>query len=153
MIFNKLKNSVINSITVLFKEPALIIGLFFILSSISLKLTLYTVILIPVAGGAIAYIAKHLKIKAAFSQTALGNINNIDTRTINVGDDENISDVTFLFASNRTLGSVDLWVFEDNEIRQKLKIILGKFHQNRHLEVNQISSYTVYVLALMQSMD
>tara|TARA_B100000242_G_scaffold12298_1_gene7777 strand:- start:4506 stop:5630 length:1125 start_codon:yes stop_codon:yes gene_type:complete len=55
------------------------------------------------------------------SYTNLGNINNIDTRTINVGDDENISDVTFLFASNRTLGSVDLWVFEDNEIRQKLK--------------------------------
>ena len=53
--------------------------------------------------------------------TNLGNINNIDTRTINVGDDENVSDVTFLFASNRTLGSVDLWVFEDNEIRQKLE--------------------------------
>ena len=53
--------------------------------------------------------------------TNLGNINNIDTRTINVGDDENISDFTFLFASNRTLGSVDLWVFEDNEIRQKLE--------------------------------
>ena len=55
------------------------------------------------------------------SYTNLGNINNIDTRTINVGDDENVSDVTFLFASNRTLGSVDLWVFEDNEIRQKLE--------------------------------
>ena len=55
------------------------------------------------------------------SYTNLGNINNIDTITINVGDDENISDFTFLFASNRTLGSVDLWVFEDNEIRQKLE--------------------------------
>ncbi len=55
------------------------------------------------------------------SYTNLGNINNIDTRTINVGDDENVSDFTFLFASNRTLGSLDLWVFEDNEIRQKLE--------------------------------
>jgi len=55
------------------------------------------------------------------SYTNLGNINNIDTRTINVGDDENVSDFTFLFASNRTLGSVDLWVFEDNEIIQKLE--------------------------------
>ena len=55
------------------------------------------------------------------SYTNLGNINNIDTRTINVGDDENVSDFTFLFASNRTLGSIDLWVFEDNEIRQKLE--------------------------------
>ena len=55
------------------------------------------------------------------SYTNLGNINNIDIRTINVGDDENVSDFTFLFASNRTLGSVDLWVFEDNETRQKLE--------------------------------
>ncbi len=55
------------------------------------------------------------------SYTNLGNINNIDTRTINVGDDENVSDFTFLFASNRTLGSVDLWVFEDNETREKLE--------------------------------
>jgi 3-phytase len=55
------------------------------------------------------------------SYTNLGNINNIDTRTINVGDDENVSDFTFLFASNRTLGSIDLWVFEDNETRQKLE--------------------------------
>lgn len=78
----QIENSVINSITVLFKEPALVIGLFFILSSISVKLTLYTIILIPIAGGAIAYIAKHLKIKAAFSQTALGNINNIINETL-----------------------------------------------------------------------
>ena len=55
------------------------------------------------------------------SYTNLGNINNIDTRTINIGDDENVSDFTFLFASNRTLGSVDLWVFEDNETREKLE--------------------------------
>ncbi len=55
------------------------------------------------------------------SYTNLGNINNIDTRTINVGDDENVLDFTFLFASNRTLGSVDLWVFEDNETREKLE--------------------------------
>ena len=55
------------------------------------------------------------------SYTNLGRINNIDTRTLNLGDDENVSDFTFLFGSNRTLGSVDLWVFEDNKTRQKLK--------------------------------
>ena len=55
------------------------------------------------------------------SYTNLGRINNVDTRTMNLGDDENVSDFTFLFGSNRTLGSVDLWVFEDNKIRQKLK--------------------------------
>ncbi len=55
------------------------------------------------------------------SYTNLGRINNVDTRSMNLGDDESVSDFTFLFGSNRTLGSVDLWVFEDNKIRQKLK--------------------------------
>ena len=55
------------------------------------------------------------------SYTNLGRINNVDTRSMNLGDDESVSDFTFLFGSNRTLGSVDLWVFEDNKTRQKLK--------------------------------
>ena len=46
----QIENSVINSVTVLFKEPALLLGLFFILSTISVKLTIYTLILIPVSG-------------------------------------------------------------------------------------------------------
>ncbi len=78
----QIENSVINSVTVLFKEPALLIGLFFILSTISVKLTLYTLILIPVSGFIISNIAKHLKVKAAFSQTSLGNINNIINETL-----------------------------------------------------------------------
>lgn len=72
-----IENTVINSVTVLFKEPFLIIGLFLILSTISAKLTVYTLILAPVSGAIISYIAKHLKAKAAFSQSALGRINNI----------------------------------------------------------------------------
>ena len=72
-----IENTVINSVTVLFKEPFLIMGLFFILSTISAKLTMYTLILAPVSGAIISYIAKHLKAKAAFSQSALGRINNI----------------------------------------------------------------------------
>ena len=39
----QIENSVINSIRVLFKEPALLLGLFFILSTISVELTLYTI--------------------------------------------------------------------------------------------------------------
>jgi len=78
----QIENSVINSVTVLFKEPALLLGLFFILSTISIKLTLYTLILIPVSGFIISNIAKHLKVKAAFSQTSLGNINNIINETL-----------------------------------------------------------------------
>ena len=78
----QIENSVINSVTVLFKEPALLIGLFFILSAISVRLTMYTLVLIPISGIIISNIAKHLKVKAAFSQKALGNINNIINETL-----------------------------------------------------------------------
>jgi len=78
----QIENSVINSVTVLFKEPAFILGLFFILSTISTKLTLYTLILVPISGYLISTVARHLKIKAAFSQTALGKINNIINETL-----------------------------------------------------------------------
>ena len=73
----QVENSVINSVRVLFKEPALLLGLFFILSTISFDLMLYTLIFIPVSGGIISYIAKHLKKRAMFSQDALGRINNV----------------------------------------------------------------------------
>ena len=78
----QIENSVINSVTVLFKEPAFILGLFFILSTISTKLTLYTLILVPISGYLISTVARRLKIKAAFSQTALGKINNIINETL-----------------------------------------------------------------------
>ena len=78
----QIENSVINSVTVLFKEPAFILGLFFILSTISTKLTFYTLILVPISGYLISSVARRLKIKAAFSQTALGKINNIINETL-----------------------------------------------------------------------
>ena len=78
----QIESSVINSVTVLFKEPAFILGLFFILSTISTKLTLYTLILVPISGYLISTVARRLKIKAAFSQTALGKINNIINETL-----------------------------------------------------------------------
>jgi len=78
----QIEHSVINSVTVLFKEPAFILGLFFILSTISTKLTFYTLVLVPISGYLISTVARHLKIKAAFSQTALGKINNIINETL-----------------------------------------------------------------------
>ena len=71
-----IENTVINSVTVLVKEPLLIIGIFLILSTISSKLTMYTLVLAPISGAIISYIAKHLKAKSASSQSALGRINN-----------------------------------------------------------------------------
>ena len=74
--------SVINSLRIFLKEPALLIGLFLILGYLSIELTLYTLILIPIGGLIISYLANKLKIKAALSQSALGKINNVIDETL-----------------------------------------------------------------------
>ncbi len=73
----EVEHSVVSTLKVLFKEPAMIIGYFAVLFSMSFELTLYTLLLLPVSGGLIAGIAKRLKKRAHQSQQALGNINNI----------------------------------------------------------------------------
>ena len=42
--------------------------------------------------------------------TKLGNINNIDLRSVNLDE---LGSYTFIFASNRTTSTLDLWVYED----------------------------------------
>ena len=58
--------SMISSLRIFLKEPALMIGLFFILAYLSLELTVYTIVLIPIGGGIISYIANKLKIKTGY---------------------------------------------------------------------------------------
>lgn len=74
--------SVISSLRIFLKEPALLIGLFLILGYLSIELTLYTLILIPIGGLIISYLANRLKMKAALSQSALGKINNVIEETL-----------------------------------------------------------------------
>lgn len=78
----EIETSVVSTVKVLFKEPALIIGFFAILFSMSFSLTLYTLLLLPVSGGIISYIAKRLKKKATNSQESLGRINSIVDETL-----------------------------------------------------------------------
>ncbi len=73
----EIEHSVVSTLKVLFKEPALIIGYFAVLFTMSVELTLYTLLLLPISGGLIAGIAKRLKKRAHQSQQAMGNINNI----------------------------------------------------------------------------
>ena len=49
---------------------------------LSIELTIYTLILIPIGGLVISYIANKLKTKAALSQSALGKINNVIDETL-----------------------------------------------------------------------
>jgi subfamily B ATP-binding cassette protein MsbA len=64
--------SVANTLTAVFKEPLTIIGFFIILFSMSAKLTLFTLVLLPVSGGIIASVAKRLRRQAALGQSTLG---------------------------------------------------------------------------------
>ncbi len=65
-----------DSLKIILLDPALVIGYFIALFSISPMLTLYSLILLPISGGLIAGIAKKLKNAAANTQNTLGSIAN-----------------------------------------------------------------------------
>ncbi len=74
--------SLLNGPKALFREPATIIIYFIALFSISYKLTFFTLLLLPTAGGALGYIVRRLKRKAVQSQESLGRIVNILDETL-----------------------------------------------------------------------
>lgn len=74
--------SVLNSPKALLREPATIIFYFVALFIISYKLTFFTLLILPLAGGALGYIVKKLKRRAVQSQESLGRIVNILDETL-----------------------------------------------------------------------
>lgn len=78
----EIQNSVTNSLKILFKEPVLVIGYFAILFSMSVKLTLLTILVLPFSGGIISIIAQRLKKRAVQSQESLGRILNMLDETL-----------------------------------------------------------------------
>lgn len=78
----EVENSIVQSLRVIFREPATIILYFAVLFFMSAKLTFFTLLLIPIAGGIIGGITKRLKKKAVQSQESLGRIVNILDETI-----------------------------------------------------------------------
>lgn len=73
----QVENDVVDSVTVLFKEPLTILVYFGLLFSYSVKLTLFTVIVLPVSGAIIASITKRLRRTAMDNQKSLGHMLNI----------------------------------------------------------------------------
>ncbi|MFI3322346.1 MAG: ABC transporter transmembrane domain-containing protein [Rikenellaceae bacterium] len=65
---------VTNTLQVAFKEPALIICYFIALIGISGKLTLFTLVFLPITAGIIGFIVKKLRRKAQKGQEALGDM-------------------------------------------------------------------------------
>jgi subfamily B ATP-binding cassette protein MsbA len=73
----EIEASVVATFTIFIKDPLLIFGYFFILFRMSTELTLYTLILLPVAGVVISQIVKRLKKRTRVLQDTLGSIGSI----------------------------------------------------------------------------
>ena len=74
--------SVVNTLTAVFKEPLTIVVFFVILFNMSARLTLFTLILLPISGGIIASVAKRLRRQAAISQSTLGSMLSVIDETL-----------------------------------------------------------------------
>jgi subfamily B ATP-binding cassette protein MsbA len=70
------------SIEVLFKQPYLIIAYFVALFMISVKLTLFTLIIIPISAAGIVFVTKKLKREAQDAQASVGRIMTIIDETL-----------------------------------------------------------------------
>lgn len=77
-----IESSITHNLKILFREPLTVIVYFWLLIVTSPSLTLFTLILLPVAGGIISIIAKKLKKIATKGQQSLGRQLNILDETI-----------------------------------------------------------------------
>lgn len=78
----EVEQSAVNALKVMIKEPLLIIGYFTALLMISVELTLYTLILVPVAGLTVSLVARKVKKWAKRSQESLGRIGQVVDESI-----------------------------------------------------------------------
>ena len=79
---NEVENSVVSSVQVIFREPLMIIGYVVLLFSRSVKLTFFTLLVLPISGGVIAWISRKLRKEAEVGQGLLGEMLSIIEETI-----------------------------------------------------------------------
>ncbi|WP_022825491.1 ABC transporter ATP-binding protein [Hymenobacter norwichensis] len=78
----EVESSVVNTMTAVIQEPLRIIFFFAVLFYMSLPLTLFTLILLPISGGLIAGVAKRLRQQAKQSQSTLGSMLSVIDETL-----------------------------------------------------------------------
>ncbi|GAA4365190.1 ABC transporter ATP-binding protein [Hymenobacter saemangeumensis] len=78
----EVETSVVNTMTAVIKEPLTIVAYFLVLFHISVPLTLFTLVLLPISGGIIATIAKRLRTQAKQSQSTLGSMLSVIDETL-----------------------------------------------------------------------
>ncbi|MEP4376799.1 MAG: ABC transporter ATP-binding protein, partial [Algoriphagus sp.] len=76
------ENTIVQSLRVVFREPVTIILYFSVLFFMSPRLTIFTILIIPITGAIIGGITRRLKKKAVQSQESLGRIVNILDETL-----------------------------------------------------------------------
>lgn len=124
--------SVVNSLKSVMKEPITIVVYLIVLFMISVKLTLFTLILLPITGGIVAEIIKRLKRKAKQSQEAMGRIVNILDETFSgmrVIKAFNARSFIIQKMENETSyhRKVNLSIARKNELASPVSEILGVF--------------------------
>jgi subfamily B ATP-binding cassette protein MsbA len=78
----EVETSVVNTMTAVIREPLNIVAYFALLFYISVPLTLFTLVLLPISGGLIAGIAKRLRRQAQQSQSTLGSMLSVVDETL-----------------------------------------------------------------------
>ncbi|TGE05200.1 ABC transporter ATP-binding protein [Hymenobacter fodinae] len=78
----EVETSVVNTLTAVIQEPFKIVAFFALLFYISVPLTLFTLILLPLSGGIIASVAKRLRTQAKQSQSTLGTMLSVIDETL-----------------------------------------------------------------------
>lgn len=71
---SEIGNSIMSSLESMMKNPIIVMIYFFVLLSISWQMTLFVLVLLPVAGGLIGYIGKTLKKRSMEGQTLTGQL-------------------------------------------------------------------------------
>lgn len=74
--------SVVNTLQAVIREPLTIFGYFAVLFYMSVPLTFFTLILLPVSGGIIAMLSKRLRQQAKTSQSTLGSMLSVIDETL-----------------------------------------------------------------------
>jgi len=127
---SEVESSVANSMKSVMKEPITILVYLIVLFTISIKLTLFTLILLPITGGVIGQIIKRLKRKAKQSQEAMGRIVNILDETFSgmrVIKAFNARNFIIKKIDNETTyhRKVNLSISRKNELSSPLSEVLG----------------------------
>lgn len=114
----EIESSVVSSVQVIFREPLMITGYIVLLFTMSVKLTLFTLIVLPISGFIISSISKKLKKEAITGQELLGNILSII--------EETISGVRIIKAFNAQTYTKQKFETQNGAYRQILKSMWNK---------------------------